>query len=54
MREWVAVFEGDNIDLSEVTGGMSFADVTTQPMTLEDVFIELVAKKNGGKSCSRR
>ncbi len=54
VREWVAVFEGDQFDLSAVTGGLSFADVTTQPMTLEDVFIELVAKKNNGKSCSRR
>jgi len=47
VREWVAVFEGDRNDLPKLTGGMPVADVATQPMTLEDVFIELVGKKNG-------
>ena len=48
VREWVAVFEGDGIDLAALASDISVADVSVQPMTLEDVFIELVAKKASG------
>jgi ABC-2 type transport system ATP-binding protein len=54
LREWVAVFEGGTRDLAELTRGMPAADVVTQPMTLEDAFIELVGKKGSGEPCSGR
>lgn len=49
VREWVAVFEGEGPDLAALTSGMSVADASIQPMTLEDVFIELIAKKENGE-----
>jgi ABC-2 type transport system ATP-binding protein len=49
VREWVAVFEGDKRDLSELTRGTPVADVAAEPMTLEDVFVELVGKKRNGE-----
>jgi ABC-2 type transport system ATP-binding protein len=48
LREWVAVFEGDQRNFSELSRGLPVADVVTQPMTLEDVFVELVRKKKVG------
>ncbi len=49
LREWVAVFEGDTKDLDERIRGLPVASVVTQPMTLEDVFVELVARKGNGQ-----
>lgn len=45
LREWVAIFEGAERDITKLTSGMPIADAVTQPMTLEDVFIELVNRK---------
>jgi ABC-2 type transport system ATP-binding protein len=45
LREWVAVFEDGGTKVSDLLGGIPDADVVAQPMTLEDVFIELVARK---------
>ena len=49
LREWVAVFEGDRKDPAELAVGLPAADVTIHPMTLEDVFVELVDKKESGE-----
>jgi ABC-2 type transport system ATP-binding protein len=51
LREWVAVFDDGKKDLAELARVVSAADMVTQPMTLEDAFIELVAKKGDGESC---
>lgn len=52
LREWVAVFEGSR-DLAELARALPAADVATQPMTLEDAFIELVGTPES-VACSRR
>lgn len=45
VREWVAIFEGDNRDYGELARGTPEADMVREPMTLEDVFIELVGRE---------
>jgi len=49
LREWVAVFEGERKDLGELTRGMRVTNAAIEPMTLEDVFIELVGKRGNGE-----
>jgi ABC-2 type transport system ATP-binding protein len=49
VREWVAVFEGDKKDPAELTSGVPVVDAATQPMTLEDVFVELVGQRENGE-----
>ncbi|HBO45566.1 MAG TPA: ABC transporter ATP-binding protein [Planctomycetaceae bacterium] len=46
VREWVAVFdEGGRHNLARLAADPAVADVSTQPMTLEDAFVELVRKE---------
>ncbi len=44
LREWVAVVEAGT-DITQFRHDARIADVVTHPMTLEDVFVELVRKK---------
>ena len=44
LREWVAVVEAGT-DITQFRYDARIADVVTHPMTLEDVFVELVRKK---------
>ena len=44
LREWVAVVEAGT-DITQFSQDATIADVVIHPMTLEDVFVELVRKK---------
>jgi ABC-2 type transport system ATP-binding protein len=44
LREWVAIVEG-NTDIDQLGSQAHIADVAIHPLTLEEVFVELVAKK---------
>ena len=48
LREWVAVVEADT-DIDQLGRHERIADVAVHPMTLEDVFVELVEKREGSR-----
>ena len=45
LREWVAVTEAGT-DIDQFRRNENIADAAIHPMTLEDVFVELVTKKD--------